>query len=99
MSDDRLAIRLLQKLVDVIDALPVGLRVDDIAVIGSNPVAGGGFSDVWQGGFQNETVSLKVLRSFDFFKPENTSVRKVCVWYSMTDIAAENVNRSASRKF
>lgn len=44
--------------------LPGGLLITDVHRIGDNPVAGGGFADVWKGWHKKEDVALKVLRIF-----------------------------------
>ncbi|KAJ3753816.1 kinase-like domain-containing protein, partial [Lentinula raphanica] len=50
-------------LVKRIRALPLSLLViKDVARVGRNPVAGGGFADVWRGTMNGQAVCLKVLR-------------------------------------
>ncbi|KAF5391629.1 hypothetical protein D9757_002538 [Collybiopsis confluens] len=42
--------------------LPSSFVLEDIQKVGSNPIAAGGFSDVWQGLLGEQSVGLKVLR-------------------------------------
>lgn len=38
--------------------------IHDLQKLGSHPVGGGGFADIWQGELLGRTVALKVLRLF-----------------------------------
>ncbi|KIK53340.1 hypothetical protein GYMLUDRAFT_938090 [Collybiopsis luxurians FD-317 M1] len=42
--------------------LPLSLIIRDIKREGQNPVAGGGFADIWRGTLNEKPVCLKVLR-------------------------------------
>ncbi len=43
---------------------PSSLIVSGVSVIGTMPVIGGGFADIWQGEVKGTLVALKVLRIF-----------------------------------
>lgn len=57
--------RVLDKIVEVTGILPDNLFIQQAKKEGDNPVAGGGFADVWKGEVKGETISLKVIRVFD----------------------------------
>ncbi len=64
--------RLLNKLVMKGATFPPRLIVRGISQVGANPVAGGGFADVWKGKLKGKDVALKVLRIFG--SPEERAV-------------------------
>ncbi|KAL0059790.1 hypothetical protein AAF712_013431 [Marasmius tenuissimus] len=43
---------------------PKCLKINNVERLGSHPVAGGGFGDVWKGKIGDEIVGLKVVRAF-----------------------------------
>ncbi|KAF5358883.1 hypothetical protein D9757_012303 [Collybiopsis confluens] len=53
---------LLRSLSQRFQILPSSLMVQNVRREGGNPVAGGGFADIWRGTLQGKTVCLKVLR-------------------------------------
>ncbi|KIK65019.1 hypothetical protein GYMLUDRAFT_382205 [Collybiopsis luxurians FD-317 M1] len=53
---------LLRHLSRWFQTLPVSLIVEDVSREGQNPVAGGGFADIWRGSLEEKPVCLKVLR-------------------------------------
>ncbi|KIK63208.1 hypothetical protein GYMLUDRAFT_163508, partial [Collybiopsis luxurians FD-317 M1] len=53
---------LLRQLSKRFQTLPSSLIVRDIKREGQNPVAGGGFADIWRGTLKEKPVCLKVLR-------------------------------------
>ncbi|KIK63204.1 hypothetical protein GYMLUDRAFT_41532 [Collybiopsis luxurians FD-317 M1] len=53
---------LLRHLSKRFQTLPSSLIVRDIKREGQNPVAGGGFADIWHGNLKEKPVCLKVLR-------------------------------------
>ncbi len=55
---------LLNKLVMRCTTLPPCLVVTGVSRVGTNPVAGGGFADIWKGLLDGEVVALKVLRIY-----------------------------------
>ncbi|KIK56139.1 hypothetical protein GYMLUDRAFT_120159, partial [Collybiopsis luxurians FD-317 M1] len=66
--------------------LPISLIIQEARREGSNPVAGGGFADIWRGRLNEKPVCLKVLR-FAVEQDENTRVqmrkqfcREALVW-------------------
>ncbi|KAJ3995497.1 kinase-like domain-containing protein [Lentinula boryana] len=62
-SHRRSCFSLICHLVKRIRALPLSLLIiKDVERVGRNPVAGGGFADVWRGIMNGEDVCLKVLR-------------------------------------
>ncbi|KAJ4470808.1 kinase-like domain-containing protein [Lentinula aciculospora] len=59
----RACFSLICYLVKKLRALPLSLLViKDVKRVGRNPVAGGGFADIWRGNMNGEAVCLKVLR-------------------------------------
>lgn len=56
--------RLLTRVVKETGQIPSLMIIRDVTRNGSNPVAGGGFADVWNGMRGNIDVALKVLRMF-----------------------------------
>ncbi|KAI5116420.1 hypothetical protein M0805_001383 [Coniferiporia weirii] len=63
-TSHRLFERFLQKLVKASGSLPHYLFLSNVTHVGSHPVSGGGFADVWKGTFGGRIVALKVLRIF-----------------------------------
>lgn len=61
----RTAERLLDKLIEVTGILPDNLFIHAIKKVGDNPVAGGGFADVWKGERRGDPIALKVIRVYD----------------------------------
>lgn len=59
---------LLNKLVMRCTTLPPCLIVRGASRVGLNPVAGGGFADIWKGLLNREFVALKVLRIYGGFE-------------------------------
>lgn len=72
--------RLLTKIVKGTGQIPTSIIIKDVTRIGPNPVAGGGFADVWKGVRGNITVALKVLRIFRDGEISNQILR-VCLLY------------------
>ncbi|KIK56136.1 hypothetical protein GYMLUDRAFT_230425 [Collybiopsis luxurians FD-317 M1] len=54
--------------------LPSSLMLQEVKREGSNPVAGGGFADIWRGSLNGKSVCLKVLR-FVVEQDESTCAR------------------------
>lgn len=71
----RLVERILKKIVTHRGVLPRYLFQYNIKRTERNPIAGGGFADVWRGELRGKTVALKVLRTFEYnsngFKDKN----------------------------
>jgi len=61
----RLLERALRKMVNKTGVLPKYLFQYRVKRIGRNPIAGGGFADVWRGELRGKVVALKVLRHFE----------------------------------
>ncbi|EJD00249.1 kinase-like protein [Fomitiporia mediterranea MF3/22] len=70
--------RFLQKLVDKTGVLPKHLFLSGIKRIGENPIAGGGFADVWKGKSGERTVALKVIRIFGLANPNESQHQEFC---------------------
>lgn len=68
--------RFLKKMVKASGRLPRYLFVSDVRRLGGNPLAGGGFADVWRGEAHGASVALKVLRIFGLAKSSQSL--KVC---------------------
>ncbi|KAJ3829203.1 kinase-like domain-containing protein [Lentinula raphanica] len=83
-SHRRSCFSLICYLVKRIRALPLSLLViKDVARVGRNPVAGGGFADVWRGTMNGQAVCLKVLRLVTEQDEEARTVRfcrEALVW-------------------
>lgn len=56
---------LLRAIVKETGQIPSAMIIRDVTRSGSDPVAGGGFADVWGGMQGNINVALKVLRIFN----------------------------------
>lgn len=56
--------RLLTRVVKETGQIPSSMIITDVTRNGPNPVAGGGFADVWSGMRGNINVALKVLRIY-----------------------------------
>ena len=46
--------------------IPPYLLLSGVRRLDKDPIAGGGFADVWRGKLHGEVVALKVLRDFDW---------------------------------
>ncbi|KAK0213803.1 hypothetical protein IW262DRAFT_332459 [Armillaria fumosa] len=57
-------VKCLQALCQARSIVPSSLCLRDVTREGVNPVAGGGFADIWKGRLQDTQVCLKVLRIF-----------------------------------
>ena len=77
MSNRRFCDRFLQKLVRRSGELPGYLIIRDVEKLGSNPVGGGGYSDVWQGLLRRNLVAMKVLRLFNVTDKERRRIQMV----------------------
>ncbi|KAL5480351.1 hypothetical protein ACEPAI_1621 [Sanghuangporus weigelae] len=63
--------------------LPSNIFLSGVHRVGSSPVHGGGFADVWKGEYEGRTVALKILRIYLF--PDKEKVqreigREALVW-------------------
>ncbi|KLO11587.1 kinase-like protein [Schizopora paradoxa] len=77
----RTAENLLNKLVELTGILPDGLFVNGVKRLGDNPVAGGGFADVWKGEIRGTSVALKVIRVYDLdIEFQKDCYKEVIVW-------------------
>lgn len=56
---------LLRAIVKETGQIPSAMIIRDVARSGFDPVAGGGYADVWSGMQGNINVALKVLRIYD----------------------------------
>lgn len=56
--------RFLSRIVKETGLLPSSMTIHDVKRKGSDPIAGGGFADVWRGTQGDLDVAMKVLRIF-----------------------------------
>ncbi|KAF9070944.1 kinase-like domain-containing protein [Rhodocollybia butyracea] len=61
-QNDNTLLNLLRYLSKKFQVLPPSLVIQDVQREGTNPVAGGGFADIWRGTVKEKPVCLKVLR-------------------------------------
>jgi hypothetical protein len=56
--------RVLVKLTQKVDHLPESIKVTGIRAVSTEPVAAGGFADIFKGIYQGKAVALKRFREF-----------------------------------
>ncbi|KAE9390761.1 kinase-like protein [Gymnopus androsaceus JB14] len=72
---NRRCLRALRHISAKYEILPSSLVVQDVQREGHNPVAGGGFADIWRGTIGKKSVCLKVLRLV--IEPEEEVRKKI----------------------
>ena len=55
--------------------LPKSMVITDVRRNVPNPIAGGGFADVWRGLYEGQEVALKVLRFFGQSESDKQIIR------------------------
>ncbi|KIK56114.1 hypothetical protein GYMLUDRAFT_143383, partial [Collybiopsis luxurians FD-317 M1] len=68
-------LRALRYLSNTYHVLPSSLTITEIKKNGDNPVAGGGFADIWHGSAGGHAVCLKVLRLI--IEPDETKCENI----------------------
>lgn len=77
----RFAVYVLHKAIDCSGELPDGIVYDDdeLQRESENPLAGGGFADVFKGTMFGDEIAMKVPRVFDLDMQKNAKIKKVDV--------------------
>lgn len=85
-SSRRQVEQFLKEVVKHSSYLPRYLFLEGITRVGTNPIGGGGFSDVWKGDLGGEIVALKVLRAYidDNSRSALEQIHKVCDFTPLT---------------
>jgi len=68
------------------DALPPSLMLAGVVRQGNEPIAGGSFSDVWIGEYNQQKIAVKILRMFqnhDYNNVKKDAAREAIFWYSV----------------
>ena len=88
----RAAERLQDKLVEMTGIFPDRLFIQIARKVGDNPVAGGGFADVWRGLIESKNirVAMKALRIFGVDGETKKEIERVC--FTSTEAVSSSNN-------
>jgi len=82
ISEDRhrFAVYILHRAIDCSGELPEGIVYDsEVRRDSENPLAGGGFADVFKGTLLGDEIAMKVPRVFDLDTQKNIKIKKVTI--------------------